>query len=166
MSDFSILQFLFSHKDSLEKWRWQGSWTTIARRRFLHSRRRILLKYRADRGPARPLPGYMFYVLTQGFSGKVAFTGILEEHCSETLSAFPRQDPLEMSRWQRSSAIHFSAFSQKASFEKSRQGSRTTIALIHVLRSHTRILWKFHDHGGPGRTLLGDAFCIPAEGFS
>ena len=49
-------------------------------------------KNRDDRGPARPLLGYMFYVLTQGFSGKVAFTGILEEHCSETLSAFPHKD--------------------------------------------------------------------------
>ena len=72
MSVLSILQFLFSHKDSLEKWWCQGSWTTIARRHFLHFRTIILFKSRHDRGSRRSLLWCIFCILAQGFSAKVA----------------------------------------------------------------------------------------------
>ena len=53
MPFFAFLQFLFSHNDSRKKWRRQASWTTVVRRHFLHSRTRILLKSRDDRGARR-----------------------------------------------------------------------------------------------------------------
>ena len=82
MSDFAILQFLFSHKDSLEKWPRQGSWRTMAQRHFLHSRTGILFKSCDDRGPRRSLFRYMFCVLVQGFSIKVAIKVLVKAYCT------------------------------------------------------------------------------------
>ena len=63
-------------------------------------------------------------ILAQGFSWKVAMTGVLDDHCSDTFSAFSHRDSLEKSRW---------------------QGSSTIVARMHFLHSRTRILLKSRD---------------------
>ena len=67
---------------------------------------------------------FVIFILVQGFSVKVAMTGVLGDHCSETFFAFSLPDSLEKSRW---------------------QGSSTIMARIHVLHSGTGILWKSRD---------------------
>ena len=68
MAVFAFLQLVFSHKYSLDKSRWQGSWTTIARIHFLH--------------------------FLTGFFWKVAMTRILDD-CSDAFSAFSHKDAHE-----------------------------------------------------------------------
>ena len=41
---------------------------------------------------------FHFFILAAGFSRKVAMTGVLDDHCSETFFAFSLQDSLEKSR--------------------------------------------------------------------
>ena len=53
--------FAFSHKDSLEKWRWQRSWTIVAQMHFLHYRTRILLKSREGSSPESMMYFHCFY---------------------------------------------------------------------------------------------------------
>ena len=88
-----LLLLWVSSKDSLQKSRCQ----------FLHFcsfhfRTRILCKSGDDRGPGRPLAGYIFCILAQGFSSKVAMTGKLDDRCSDALFAFSHRDSLQKSR--------------------------------------------------------------------
>ena len=135
MSVFSILQLLFSHKDSLEKWWWQASWTTIARRHVLHSRMRILLKSRDDRGAQRSWLKYIFCILAQGFFAKVAKEVPSKRQCALHLlwKIFPsslriythfwRWVMLVSRRrlWVSSACNTYFAFSHKDSLQKSRR---------------------------------------------
>ena len=82
-----------SPNDSLQKSRWQFMrfW------RFC-SRTRNLCKSGDDTGPGRPLLGYMFCFLVQGFCWNVAMTGILDDRCSDAFSVLAHKDCLEKSR--------------------------------------------------------------------
>ena len=64
---------------------------------------------------------FAVFVFAQGFSWKVAMTGLLDDHCSETFFAFSHKDSLEKSRW---------------------QGCIKILAKMHILHSRTRILFK------------------------
>ena len=54
----------------------------MARSHFLYSRTRILFKSRHDRGPRRSLLRYMFCILAQGFSIKVAIKALAKAYCT------------------------------------------------------------------------------------
>ena len=49
-------------------------------------------------GPGRPLLGYIFCILAQGFCWKVARAGIIDDRCSDAFSALSQKDSLEKSR--------------------------------------------------------------------
>ena len=67
---------------------------------------------------------FAVFIFAQGFSAKVAMTGVLDDHWPDTFFAFSHRDSLQKWRW---------------------QGSWSIVARMHYLRSRTGILFKSRD---------------------
>ena len=88
---------------------------------------------------------FAVFILAQGFSWKVAMTGVLGDHCSDAIFAFWHEGSPEKLWWKRSS---------------------TTSARMRYLHSRSRILLKSREDRDPRRSLLGCIVCILVQGFS